>query len=206
MKYAIRVEERLAKTFIIDDNRIDNVNDAIQIITDAINKGDIILTADDFDEREVSPADWTHSDGVVPVAMNVDFYEKFDTSKVYIPEQPKDQFPKRISYEEAKPRFRKCCICGDICDFTKDKISRMSVPKDIYQYDVVRDEDGTEYIQREIGGAWTVGMIFSKTPLEFHHIHPTNPSRRIMIISTTNFVWLDNAKQAVEFEDEEENK
>lgn len=202
MRYAIRIEERLAKTFIVDDNRIDNVNDAIQIISDAINKGDIILTADDFDDRDVHPAEWTH-DGLVPVGTNVEFYEHFDTSKVYIPEQPKERFPKRISYEEAKQRFKKCCIAGVICDFTRDKISRMSVPKDVYQYDVVRDEDGTEYIQREIGGAWSVGMVFAKTPLEFPHMHPTNSSRHVMIISTANFVWLDNAKQAVEFEEDE---
>lgn len=204
MKYAIRVTEILTRTIIIDDHRVTNVDDAIQIVMNAIDNCNIILTADDFSERDVSPADWTDN-GVVPIGTNVEFYEHFDTTDVLIPEPVKDPFPKRIAYNDAKPYFKKCCVCGTFCDYTDKLISRMSIPKGIYAYGIARDGYGDEYIQREIvsGGEHYLGMLFSETPLKLEDHDPLNGDRKILRITPLNFVWMrDDAKSAVEFEEE----
>ena len=46
-------------------------------------------------------------------------------------------------------------------------------------------------------------MLFSETPLKLEDHDPLNDDRKILRITSLNFVWMrDNAKSAVEFEEE----
>ena len=52
-KFAIRITETLARTVIVDS---DDLDEAIQKVEKAVSDDKIILTSDDYDEREIFPA------------------------------------------------------------------------------------------------------------------------------------------------------
>lgn len=72
-KFAIRITETLARTVIVDS---DDLDEAIQKVKDAVSEDKIILTSDDYDEREIFPAAWSEN-GKVPENKDVSFYEHF---------------------------------------------------------------------------------------------------------------------------------
>lgn len=70
-KFAIRITETLARTVIVDS---DDLDEAIQKVEKAVSDDKIILTSDDYDEREIFPAAWSEN-GKVPENKDVSFYE-----------------------------------------------------------------------------------------------------------------------------------
>lgn len=70
-KFAIRISETLARTVIVDS---DDLDEAMQKVENAVSENNIILTSDDFDEREILPAAWSKN-GKVPENKDVSFYE-----------------------------------------------------------------------------------------------------------------------------------
>ena len=73
-KFAIRITETLARTVIVAS---DDLDEAIQKVGDAVSEDKIILTSDDYDEREIAPAEWTDN-GKVPENKDVSFYEHLE--------------------------------------------------------------------------------------------------------------------------------
>ena len=72
MKYAIRVEETIGRTIIVE---AENLDDAIEIVEDAANNDKILLDGiEDFVGREVKPSD-VFEGGVVPDDRDVSYYE-----------------------------------------------------------------------------------------------------------------------------------
>ena len=71
MKFAIRVEEILARTVIVE---AEDLEEAIEKVEDACNCDEIYLDADDFFERNVQPSE-NFKDGIVPDGRDVSFYE-----------------------------------------------------------------------------------------------------------------------------------
>lgn len=78
MKYAIRVEEIIGRTIIVE---AENLDDAIEMVEDAANNDVILLDGmEDFLEREVKPSD-VFEGGVVPDGRDVSFYEHLRVTK-----------------------------------------------------------------------------------------------------------------------------
>lgn len=75
MKYAIRVEETLGRTIIVD---AEDLLEAIQKVEDACNDGEISLGFDDFDSREVTPSKW-FKNGIISDNEDVSFYEHLES-------------------------------------------------------------------------------------------------------------------------------
>ena len=72
MKFAIRVEEVIGKTIIVEANTLD---EAIEKVEEACDNDDIFLDGmEDFVERNVYPSD-TFKDGIVTDDRDVSFYE-----------------------------------------------------------------------------------------------------------------------------------
>ena len=61
-RYAIKVEETLKRTIIVNANDIDT---ALQFVENAVDREEIILDIDDFDRREISLSEY-FSDGEIP--------------------------------------------------------------------------------------------------------------------------------------------
>ena len=78
MKYAIRVEEIIGRTIIVE---AENLDDAIEMVEDAANNDVILLDGmEDFLEREVKPSD-VFEGGVVPDGRDVSYYEHLRVTK-----------------------------------------------------------------------------------------------------------------------------
>lgn len=78
-KYAIRIKETLARTVIVDAEDLEN---ALQQTEDAVSSDKIILDVDDFDDREIEPADWTEN-GLVPEHKDVSYYyQLYQTTRI----------------------------------------------------------------------------------------------------------------------------
>lgn len=72
MKFAIRIEEVIGKTIIVE---AEDVYEAIEKVEDACNNEDILIDSiDDFVERNVKPSEF-FKDGIVPDGKDVSFYE-----------------------------------------------------------------------------------------------------------------------------------
>lgn len=72
MKFAIRVEEIIGRTIIVE---AEDLEEAIERVEEAANNDEIFLDGiEDFVERIVKPSD-NFKDGVVPDGVNVSFYE-----------------------------------------------------------------------------------------------------------------------------------
>lgn len=72
MKYAIRVEETIGRTIIVE---AENLDDAIKKVENAANNDVILLDGiEDFVEREIKPSD-VFEGGIVPNGRDVSYYE-----------------------------------------------------------------------------------------------------------------------------------
>ena len=72
MKYAIRVEETIGRTIIVE---AENLDDAIEMVENAANNDVILLDGiEDFVGREVKPSD-VFEGGIVPDGRDVSYYE-----------------------------------------------------------------------------------------------------------------------------------
>lgn len=72
MKYAIRIEETIGRTIIVE---AENLDDAIEKVENAANNDDILLDRiEDFVEREVKPSD-VFEGGIVPDGSDVSSYD-----------------------------------------------------------------------------------------------------------------------------------
>lgn len=69
-KFAIRVEETLGRTLIVD---AENLEEAIDQVSEAYKNCEIILTAEDFEDKDIHAAEWA-KDGLV-TKEDVSFYE-----------------------------------------------------------------------------------------------------------------------------------
>ncbi|MEE1303137.1 MAG: DpnD/PcfM family protein [Bacteroidales bacterium] len=72
MKFAIRVEEVIGRTIIVEAK---DLEEAIDRVEEACNNDDIFLDGiEDFVERNVYPSD-SFKNGIVPDGRDVSFYE-----------------------------------------------------------------------------------------------------------------------------------
>ena len=78
-KYAIRIEEILGRTLIVEAS---SEEEAIKKITDAVENEDIMLSAiDDFSERKIASSE-NFEGGLVPDDYDVSFYEHYEDDVV----------------------------------------------------------------------------------------------------------------------------
>lgn len=72
MKFAIRVEEILARTVIVESA---DIEDALEKLDEACNSENFLLDGvEDFFERKIFPSD-RYENGIVPEGADVSFYE-----------------------------------------------------------------------------------------------------------------------------------
>ena len=69
-KYGISVREILMRTVIVE---AENLEEAIQKVEDAVERDEIILDVDDYDDREIVPSEYWEG-GKVPEGEDVSFY------------------------------------------------------------------------------------------------------------------------------------
>lgn len=69
-KYGISVREILKRTVIVE---AENLEEAIQKVEDAVEREEIILDVDDYDDREIIPSEYWKG-GEVPEGEDVSFY------------------------------------------------------------------------------------------------------------------------------------
>ena len=73
-QYAVEIKETLSRTVIVEDAA--SFLDAVDQVTDAYRNCDIVLDADDFDDKEIGPSE---TFGEAPIAENderLEYYEK----------------------------------------------------------------------------------------------------------------------------------
>lgn len=69
-KYGISVREILKRTVIVEAK---NLKEALQKVEEAVERDEIILDADDYDDREIVPSEYFEG-GEVPEGEDVSFY------------------------------------------------------------------------------------------------------------------------------------
>lgn len=69
-KYAISVREILKRTVIVE---AENLEEAIKKVESAVEREEIILDVDDYDDREIIPSEYWEG-GKVPEGEDVSFY------------------------------------------------------------------------------------------------------------------------------------
>ena len=69
-QYGISVREILKRTVIVE---AENLNEAIRKVEEAVEREEIILDVDDYDEREIIPSEYFEG-GKVPEGKDVSFY------------------------------------------------------------------------------------------------------------------------------------
>lgn len=69
-QYGISVREILKRTIIVE---AENLDEAIQKVEAAVEREEIILDVDDYDDREIVPSEYWE-DGKVPNGEDVSFY------------------------------------------------------------------------------------------------------------------------------------
>lgn len=74
MKYAIRIEETLGRTVIVE---ADSIEAAIEHVENLANNNTINLDAEDFTSREVFPSE-IFANGIVPKDRDVSFFEHYN--------------------------------------------------------------------------------------------------------------------------------
>lgn len=71
-RYGISVSEILKRTVIVE---AENLKEAIQKVEDAVEREEIILDVDDYDDREIIPSEYFgNGSGEVPEDEDVSFY------------------------------------------------------------------------------------------------------------------------------------
>lgn len=69
-QYGISVREILKRTVIVE---AESLEEALQKVENAVKREEIILDADDYDEREIVPSEYFEG-GKVPEGKDVSFY------------------------------------------------------------------------------------------------------------------------------------
>lgn len=69
-QYGISVREILKRTIIVE---AENLDEAIQKVEDAVERDEIILDVDDYDDREIVPSEYFEC-GKIPEGEDVSFY------------------------------------------------------------------------------------------------------------------------------------
>lgn len=69
-KYGISVREILKRTVIVE---AENIEEAIKKVEEAVDREEIILDVDDYDDREIMPSEYFEN-GKVPDGEDVSFY------------------------------------------------------------------------------------------------------------------------------------
>lgn len=69
-RYAISVKEILKRTVIVE---AENIEEAIKQVEEAVEREEIILDVDDYDNREIVPSEYWNG-GKVPDGKDVSFY------------------------------------------------------------------------------------------------------------------------------------
>lgn len=69
-QYGISVREISNRTVIVE---AENIEEAIQKVEEAVERDEIILDVDDYDDREIVPSEYWE-DGKVPDGEDVSFY------------------------------------------------------------------------------------------------------------------------------------
>lgn len=69
-RYGISVREILKRTVIVE---ADDIEEAIQKVDEAVERDEIILDIDDYDDREIVPSKYFEG-GKVPEGEDVSFY------------------------------------------------------------------------------------------------------------------------------------
>lgn len=69
-KYGISVREILKRTVIVE---AENLEEAIQKVEEAVEREEIILDVDDYDDREIVSSEYWN-DGKIPEGEDVSFY------------------------------------------------------------------------------------------------------------------------------------
>lgn len=69
-RYGISVREILKRTVIVE---AENLKEAIRKVEEAVEREEIILDVDDYDEREIIPSEYFEG-GKVPDGKDVSFY------------------------------------------------------------------------------------------------------------------------------------
>lgn len=69
-KYGISVREILKRTVIVE---AENLEEAMQKVGEAVERDEIILDVDDYDDREIEPSVYWE-DGEIPEGEDVSFY------------------------------------------------------------------------------------------------------------------------------------
>jgi len=77
MRYGISVKEILKKTVIVEAN---NLEEAIQKVEDAMERDEINLDVDDYDDREIEPSKYWEN-GEVPDGEDISCYWQLDEDK-----------------------------------------------------------------------------------------------------------------------------
>lgn len=74
--YGISVKEILKRTVIVE---AENVEDAVRKAEEAVERGEVILDVDDFDDREIVPSEYWEG-GRIPDGEDVSCYWQLDCS------------------------------------------------------------------------------------------------------------------------------
>ena len=69
-QYGISVREILKRTVIVE---AENLNEAIRKVEEAVEREEIILDVDDYDDREIVPSEYFEG-GKVPDGKDVSYY------------------------------------------------------------------------------------------------------------------------------------
>lgn len=72
--YGISVKEILKRTVIVE---AENVEDAVRKAEEAVERGEVILDVDDFDDREIEPSEYWEG-GRIPDGEDVSCYWQLD--------------------------------------------------------------------------------------------------------------------------------
>ncbi len=78
-RYGISVREILKRTVIAE---ADNLEEALQKVEDAVERDEILLNMDDYDEREITPSEYFgNGTGEIPDSKDVSYYWQLDEDK-----------------------------------------------------------------------------------------------------------------------------
>lgn len=78
-RYGISVREILKRTVIVE---AENLEEAMQKVEDAVNRDEIILGVDDYDDREIVPSEYFgNGTGKIPDGEDVSYYWQLSEEK-----------------------------------------------------------------------------------------------------------------------------
>lgn len=78
-RFGICVREILKRTVIVE---AEDINEGIQKVKDAVNRAEIILDADDYDDREIMPSEYFgNGTGEIPEDEDVSYYWHLNQDK-----------------------------------------------------------------------------------------------------------------------------